>query len=109
LLLAALPPALPEAAADEPRDLKAVHYDMLVADQCGLADGFVIAGYRAEYAAVVVRDGLDESAQRELRLAALVAFDYEYQNRGLGGARAWCREEGTAGARRLAAYAGKEG
>jgi len=86
-----------------------VHYDMLVADQCGLIDDSVAAGYRAEYAAVVARDGLDEAAQREQRIAAIMAFDYEYQNRGLGGARAWCREDGAAGARRLAAFAGKEG
>jgi hypothetical protein len=58
---------------------------------------------------VVARDALDEAAQREQRLAALVAFDYEYQNRGLGGARAWCRTEGVAGAARLAAFAGTEG
>lgn len=86
-----------------------MHYDLLVADQCGLTTGAVIAGYRSEYAAVVARDGLDEAAQKEARLAALVAFDYEYQNRGLGGSRAWCRTEGAAGAARLAAFAGVEG
>lgn len=99
----------PLSAADETRDLEAVHYDMLVADQCGLVDDSVIAGYRVEYEAVVARDGLDETEQQEQRLAALIAFDYEYQNRGLGGSRAWCREEGVEGARRLAAFAGKEG
>jgi len=82
---------------------------MLVADNCGLVDDGVAAGYAAEYAAMVTRDGLDDAAQRRQRLAALVAFDYEYQNRGLGGARAWCRVEGAAGAARLAAFAGLEG
>jgi hypothetical protein len=97
------------AAVAEERGLKAVHYDMLVVDQCGLSNDSVIAGYRAEYAAVVARDALDETAQRDARLAALIAFDYEYQNRGLGGARAWCRTEGADGAARLAAFAEREG
>jgi hypothetical protein len=99
----------PVAAADEARDLKTVHYDMLVVDQCGLIDDSVIAGYHAEYATVVERDSLDEVEQRAQRLAALVAFDYEYQNRGLGGSRAWCRDEGVPGAQHFAAFADKEG
>jgi hypothetical protein len=82
---------------------------MLVVDQCGLSNESIIVGYRAEYAAVVARDALDEAAQREARLAALIAFDYEYQNRGLGGSKAWCRTEGVAGAERLAAFAAAEG
>jgi hypothetical protein len=97
------------AAAGELRDLKTVHYDMLVVDQCGLVSDSVVAGYRAEYAAVVARDRLDEAQQQQERHAALVAFDAEYHNRGLGGSRAWCRDEGLPSAQHFAAYSGKEG
>ena len=97
------------AAAEEPRDLKAVHYDMLVVDQCGLVNGSVLAGYQAEYAAVVARDHLNEAQQQQQRHDALVAFDAEYHNRGLGGSRAWCRDEGVPSAQHFAAYPGKEG
>ena len=36
-----------------------------------------------------------------LRLAAIVAADREYDNRGLGGYRPWCLGEGVAGVRRI--------
>jgi hypothetical protein len=37
------------------------------------------------------------------RIAAGIAFAAEYQNRGLGGARGWCRSEGAAAVRRFEA------
>jgi hypothetical protein len=37
------------------------------------------------------------------RIAAGIAFAAEYQNRGQGGARGWCRSEGAAAVRRFEA------
>ena len=41
-----------------------------------------------------MREALDEAAARTARIQAGVAFDLEWQNRGLGGFRPWCREDG---------------
>lgn len=100
LLLLALP-----AGAEQGRGLYEVRYDLLLADYCALAAPAVIAGYRAEARAVVERDGLDEAAQRAALNRAAIAFEKEWGNRGLGGSRGWCRNEGAAGAARLAAQA----
>jgi len=37
------------------------------------------------------------------RVAAGIAFASEYQNRGLGGARGWCRTEGAEAVKRFEA------
>jgi hypothetical protein len=104
LILASLAAGLP-AGAGESRDLYAVQYDMLLADYCALVDERVVAGYRAESAAMIARDHLDAAQQRDARSRAAIAFEAEWGNRGLGGSRPWCRDEGSAGAQRLAAAA----
>ena len=40
------------------------------------------------------REFLDEARARTARIEANVAFDLEWQNRGLGGSRPWCRQDG---------------
>ena len=104
LVFAVLTAGLPARAADS-RDLYAVHYDMLLADYCALVDAQVLAGYRAESAAMIARDHLDEAQQRSERARAAIDFEAEWGNRGLGGSRPWCRHEGSEGAERLAAAA----
>ncbi len=104
IVLALLAAGLP-AGAGQSRDLFAVHYDMLLADYCALVDERVIAGYRAEAAAAIAQDHLDEAQQRSERARAAIAFEAEWGNRGLGGSRPWCRHEGSEGAGRLAAAA----
>lgn len=95
------------AAAGGPaaaRDLAAVHYDLILAEHCGLLDGAVAAGWRGEVDALVAAGKLDEAAQRAAVSAASIAFETEWGNRGLGGSGPWCRNEGAEGAARLAAY-----
>jgi hypothetical protein len=91
--------------AEEPRGLFEIRYDLLLADYCALLDAAVVAGYRAEALAAIARDGLDQAAQRAVLSRAEIAFEKEWGNRGLGGSRPWCRNEGTASAARLAAQA----
>lgn len=106
LLLLALASAVPAAGAAEPaRGLFEVRYDLLLAEYCALLDEAVVAGYRAEALAVVDRDGLDPVAQQSAMSRAAIAFEREWGNRGLGGSRGWCRNEGVASAARLAAQA----
>lgn len=99
-LLATLLMVSPAAA----RDLAAVHYDLLLAEYCALLDASVIAGWEAEVADVVAAQALDDAAQRAAASEASIAFEAEWGNRGLGGSRPWCRNEGVESAARLAAY-----
>jgi hypothetical protein len=91
--------------AEEPRGLFEIRYDLLLADYCALLDAGVVAGYRAEALAAIARDGLDPAAQSVILSRAEIAFEREWGNRGLGGSRPWCRNEGAVSAARLAAKA----
>lgn len=88
--------------ADEPT-LQALHYDLLLGDHCGLMSQTALAGYKLGAAAA--GSDLTPEQQTAARHAAGIAFEMEYHNRGLGGSKAWCRNEGAAGIERLSALA----
>mgnify|MGYP000371118253 CR=1 FL=1 len=94
------------AAGEEERSLTRAVYEFAVTGYCGLVDAAVDAGFRAEVAALTARAGLADEAARRQRLRGWVAAEEEWRNRGLGGQRAWCAEEGAAAARRFKAIAG---
>ena len=75
--------------------LEALHYDLEVAGYCGLVDGDVGAGFRAAAAPLVEASELDREGLDALRGRAWQAAHAEWQNRGLGGFRAW-RQRGPA-------------
>lgn len=95
--------AFPAAAED--RNLTRVVYDYAVTSYCGTLTPQVEAGFRLELATLTARSGLDEQAARRQRIRGWIAADREWSNRGLGGHRAWCREEGVAAARHFSAIA----
>lgn len=99
-LLAAAPPA----PAGE-RGLARVVYDYAVTSYCGTLDPEVERGFRRELAAVTERAGLDTEAARRQRIKGWVQADEEWRNRGLGGFRAWCRDEGESASRHFRAIA----
>lgn len=103
LLAAALPASLEAGAAG--RDLTHVVYDYAVTSYCGTLTPEVEAGFRRELAVLTRRHGLDEDAARRQRIRGWIAADREWSNRGLGGHRAWCRDEGVAAARHFRAIA----
>lgn len=80
------------------RDLQAVVYDFEVTSYCGLVSDAVAAGFKREYVYVLRRDKLTDEEASRARQRAWVAAEEEWGNRGLGGFRAWCREEGEAAA-----------
>lgn len=94
MLVAVTLAATPATVADYQR----LHYDLLVVENCGLLGKEVEAGF------VLARDDslraqpLDPERRKAARVAATVAFDEEWSNRGLGGSRQWCREEGKTAA-----------
>lgn len=100
---------LSEGIEDVPKDprmadLVTVIYGMNVAAQCGLVDRLVFDGYRHRVQAQILRHGLTQIDIRRAWIAADIAFELEYGNRGLGGQRNWCRTEGIDAARDFAAY-----
>lgn len=99
LLLAAV------TAGAEPRTPRHVVYDYAVTSYCGLLTPEVEFGFQRELAAVTQSQGLSPTEARTLRVAGWVDADREWSNRGLGGFRAWCRDEGLAAARRFATMA----
>lgn len=103
-LSVALAPSHAVAAGSEGRTkaqaIEALVYDYAVLEHCGLLnDGFAQL-FAAHLKKLTDEAGLSKDAARKARLRGWVAADREYDNRGLGGHRAWCREDGgTAKAR----------
>ena len=76
-------------------------YDYEVASFCGLIGKDVHDAFWQK------RRRLEAGAERtpetltRVRISAMTAADLEFQNRGLGGYKPWCRKEGTEGIRRI--------
>ncbi len=77
-------------------------YDFEVAGYCGLVTNAVGRGFRRQANRLIERDGLDREMVNQLRGDAWQAAHAEWQNRGLGGFRNWCRTEGSAAAAKFA-------
>jgi hypothetical protein len=92
-------------AAAEPRGVARVVYEFAVTSYCGLLDPAVERGYRAEVAAATARAGLDPETARRQRIQGWIEAEREWRNRGLGGNRAWCADEGAAAADHFQAIA----
>lgn len=101
LLLLLTSTARAEPAGPYP-ELFSVFYDFEVAGYCGLVSNAVGQGFRSKAQRLIERDGLDRDTVTQLRGEAWQAAHAEWQNRGLGGFRNWCRTEGRAAAERFA-------
>ena len=77
------------------------HYAYGVAQHCGLVTQGAEAGFERLERRLAAEEGLDEEGRTNARIAAGIAFAMEYQNRGLGGSRPWCRTEGMEAVRRF--------
>jgi len=97
LLLLLSSAAAAERAGDYP-ELSRVFYDFEVAGYCGLVTNDVGHGFRRQADRLIQRDRLDRETVNQLRGGAWQAAHAEWQNRGLGGFRNWCRTEGSAAA-----------
>jgi hypothetical protein len=104
LLAAVLLGPMP-AAAQMATPLEQAMYDYGVAEYCGLVDQAVWDGYRAEANAIIAAEALGEDAVKEASFNAALAVDLEASDRGLGGYRKWCREDGQQAADRFRARA----
>ncbi len=79
------------------------HYAFGVAQHCGLTTPRADAGFDRLERDLAAEEGLDDDGRLNRQIAAGIAFALEYQNRGLGGSRLWCRTEGQEAVRRFEA------
>jgi len=103
---AAVALAAAACAAAPLADREEIHrllYDFEVASYCGLVTDDVGEGFRSKLTALVVRHGVGRAEMDALRGRAWQDAHAEWQNRGLGGFRAWCRGDARRAAERLAA------
>lgn len=102
-LLAAPPASAREPDADMLDALQQAYYDLEVAGYCGLVSDAVGAGFRAEVSRITAGADISAEAIDTVRGNAWKAAHWQWQDHGLGGYRAWCRDEGRAAALRFAA------
>ncbi len=91
--------AAPPAFAETPTGLTLSAYRLEVAGYCSLGDDAVATGFRIERDRLIARDRLDRESVERARMSAWQMAHAEWQNRGLGGFRNWCRTEGQGAAR----------
>ena len=79
----------------------ALIYDFEVAQFCGLVNKKVHDAFRAKRKAIESQSEQTAEQLRKIRIGAMAAADIEYANRGLGGYKPWCQNEGRAGITRI--------
>ena len=85
------------------RDLIEVFYDLEVASYCGLVSDPVSSGFHREKARIMDRHNISDEAMQQARMTAWKETHEEWQNRGLGGFKGWCRTEGRAAVQKFLA------
>lgn len=91
------------AANTEHSPLVDVFYDLEVLAYCGMTSANLKDNFDRELGRIVAQENADPSGIEEARMAAWTLAYREWQNRGLGGFRNWCRTEGAAALERFVA------
>ena len=90
------------AAGPKPQtELEQVLYDMGVIGYCSLGSAAVQAGFENELNRIIARNRIDQSTLNEARNRVITMVEWEWDNRGLGGFRGWCKSEGQAAVTRF--------
>jgi len=94
---------LPGAAlcAEVNEALSKTYYEFEVAGYCGLVTDRIATGFHSEAQRIIDRERIDNDGLQAARMHAWKAAHAEWQNRGLGGFKNWCRTEGQAAADRF--------
>jgi hypothetical protein len=93
LCLLLSPTAAKELDASTRAALGEAYYAFEVAGYCSLVNDAVAAGFRRRVRRLLADVIIDQATLDELRGKAWQAAHWEWQNRGLGGFRGWCRNE----------------
>ena len=88
-------------AAEPTPELVRLYYDLEVLGYCGMGDTGTGAAFEKQREQIMTRHGIDDPGMQESRMEAWKQAYREWDNRGLGGFRNWCRTEGAAAAHRL--------
>ncbi len=91
-------------SADSDSDLIRLHYDLEIAAYCGLVTPKSQFGFHIALKEIVKRDKLSDKDIENARMQAWQAAHAEWQNRGLGGFRGWCKNEATEASKMLESY-----
>lgn len=83
--------------------LREAYYEIEVAGYCGLVSDTVAVGFRRQVKRILGDSVVEQETLNDIRGKAWQAAHWEWQNRGLGGFRGWCRKEGQAAAERFLA------
>ena len=95
-VVAALVASVCSASGPKPvTELEKILYDMGVVGYCGLGSDQVTRGYRRQLGGILERDNIDEKTLNEAIARAWTMVEWEWNNRGLGGFRGWCKTEGA--------------
>ena len=89
-------------------ELVLLYYDLEIASYCGLVDDQVVLGFQALLLEKKESEQLTKSEMEQARMQAWKEAHREWENRGLGGFRSWCKNEATQAAQRLRANADLE-
>jgi hypothetical protein len=75
-------------------ELVRVYYDFEVASYCGLVSDRAGLGFVRERDRIMADHGIDDPGMQQARMQGWKEAHLEWQNRGLGGFKGWCRTEG---------------
>ncbi len=84
-------------------DLFQTYYDEGLLEYCGLLTQEAVRGFLLRRDELLAREPLTAEQHRQVRVAAGIAIDYQYDNHGLGGQRLWCSTDGRAAYERFVA------
>ena len=81
-----------------------LHYDLETASYCGLVTARAKQGFNNELQRISVINTLGTGDIEKSRMQAWKDAHWEWENRGLGGFRAWCANEVKEAVERLESY-----
>ncbi len=91
-------------ASDTKTELVRIHYDLEVANYCGVVSKKALSGFNLALKNLKESANVNSEDVEQARMQAWKDAYWEWQNRGLGGFKGWCANEALEGARRLESY-----
>ncbi|MBI2256572.1 MAG: hypothetical protein HYU58_18260 [Proteobacteria bacterium] len=85
-------------------ELMRTYYDYGVVEYCGLVDLATHNGFALLRADQLARLRVGMEGDRRTRIDAAKLVEYEFQDHGLSGTKAWCRTEGRDAVERFTTY-----
>ena len=81
--------------------MEQILYEMGVIGYCGLSSDEVKKGFNRELGQIIDQDNIDRLGLRDAKNRVLTMVEWEWDNRGLGGFRGWCKTAGESAVKRF--------